>query len=52
MEYPTRDEVRTAFPFEIQDWHETLPIPKNQEETEVMDLIFERYHDILNNNDW
>lgn len=52
VQYPTLSEVETAFPFEIQEWHKQLPAPSNQEERAVMDRIFERLHDILNDNDW
>ena len=50
--YPNLDEVATAFPFEIQEWHELLAPPSNEVERAVMDAIIKRYHDILNNNDW
>jgi hypothetical protein len=52
MKYPTLTEVNEAFPFEVQEWHENLPIPSTEEERAVMDRIFERMHDILNDNDW
>lgn len=50
--YPTLDEVKGAFPHEIEMWHRVLPAPANEEERAVMDAIFERYHDILNNHNW
>lgn len=51
-DYPGIDDIPQAFPFEIVDWHDGLPAPANEEERAVMDAIFDRYHDILNNNDW
>lgn len=52
MEWPTITQVNEAFPFEVEQMHDELPIPSNEEERAVMDRIFERQHDILHNNDW
>lgn len=50
--YPTLEEVASAFPHEIVDWYKSLGPVQSEEDREVMDAIFDRYHDILNNNNW
>jgi len=50
--YPTKEQVELAYPHELQEWHEQLPIPLTTEERVILDLIFERYHDTLINHNW
>jgi hypothetical protein len=50
--YPTLEQVEDAFYHEIVIWHESLPIPRTEEDREVMDAIFDRYHDGISNYNW
>ena len=50
--YPTLEQVEEAYPHELQQWQDELPIAQSEEDKAVLDRIFERYHDTLNNHNW
>jgi len=49
LSYPTLEQVEDAFFHEIVIWKEDLPLPSNEEEREVLDAIFDRFHDTIKN---
>lgn len=49
--YPTINEVESASPDQILTWHRFLPTPSNDEQIEIINLIFKKYTELSQKGD-